>query len=181
MVRRRSHRSSLFLGVPVLKRFVVRNNGSLYNISHAAKYVDSSVCDVVPKGSTWARNPIPRIHTDNDGMAFVGSCVLPAYTGTIADCQQFPTPCPELAGATPANGMMGEWYKSNGHNQSAASDRNTHEGACSGDWTLGMISDELVLPPGIKAGNCEQPHPRKGRAWNPTITSAITSSTSPPS
>ena len=26
------------------------------------------------KGSTWARNPVPRIHTDNIGMAFVGGC-----------------------------------------------------------------------------------------------------------
>ena len=100
----------------------------------------------------WARNPVPRIHTDNVGMAFVGTCVQPEYTGTIQDCQQFPTPCPELAGATPANKMMGEWYRSNGHNESTASDRNTHEGACSGDWTLGMISDELVLPKDIKAG-----------------------------
>eukprot|EP01052_Picozoa_sp_SAG31_P036033 SAG31_NODE_4435_length_3232_cov_1.786467_1_plen_165_part_00 len=32
---------------------IMWNNGSLYNISEAAKYVDDSVCDVVPKGSTW--------------------------------------------------------------------------------------------------------------------------------
>jgi hypothetical protein len=31
---------------------IMWNNGSLYNISHAAKYVDDSVCAVVPKGST---------------------------------------------------------------------------------------------------------------------------------
>ena len=50
--------------------------------------------------------------------------------------------------------MMGEWYRSNGHNESTAPDRNTHEGACSGDWTLGMISDELKLPQDIKPGKC---------------------------
>jgi hypothetical protein len=135
---------------------IMWNNGTLYPIPGAAKYVDDSICPVVPKGSTWARNPVPRIHTDNVGMAFVGTCVQPEYTGTIADCQQFPTPCPNISGATPANKMMGEWYRSNGHNESTAPDRNTHEGACSGDWTLGMISDELKLPQGIKPGKCAQ-------------------------
>ena len=48
------------------------NNGSLYPIK--GKFVDDSVCPVVPKGSTWARNPIPRIHDDNIGMAFIGGC-----------------------------------------------------------------------------------------------------------
>jgi len=135
---------------------IMWNNGSLYPIPKAAKYVDDSVCDVVPKGSTWARNPIPRIHTDNVGMAFVGSCTLRngswLPSGVIDDCQQFPTPCPALAGATPENKMMGTWYRSNGKDKSTATDRNTHEGACSGDWTLGMVSDELVLPKKIKAG-----------------------------
>ncbi len=44
---------------------IMWNNGTLYPIK--GKFVDDSVCDVVPKGSTWARNPIPRIHTDNLG------------------------------------------------------------------------------------------------------------------
>ena len=82
---------------------IMWNNGSLYPIE--GKFVDESVCAVVPKGSTWvsfrpclpapaqnhlrslsqaakprlfcaqARNPIPRIHTDNIGMAFVGKCL----------------------------------------------------------------------------------------------------------
>ena len=46
---------------------IMWNNGTLYPIK--GKFVDGSVCAVVPKGSTWARNPIPRIHTDNVGMA----------------------------------------------------------------------------------------------------------------
>ena len=141
---------------------IMWNNGTLYPIPKAAKYVDDSVCPVVPKGSTWARNPVPRIHTDNHGMAFVGKCVEGHYGDSgddycsehKADCQQFPTPCPELERATVANKMMGEWYRSNGKNESTASDRNTHEGACSGDWTLGMISDELILPKSIKPGKC---------------------------
>ena len=141
---------------------IMWNNGTLYPIPKAAKYVDDSVCPVVPKGSTWARNPVPRIHTDNVGMAFVGKCVTENYADRgddycsehKADCQQFPTPCPEVERATVANKMMGEWYRSNGVNESSVPDRNTHEGACSGDWTLGMISDELVLPKSIKPGKC---------------------------
>jgi predicted carbohydrate-binding protein with CBM5 and CBM33 domain len=31
-------------------------------------------------------------------------------------------------------------------------DNNAHEGACSGDWTLGMISDEVVVPKDISPG-----------------------------
>ena len=48
------------------------NNGTLYPIK--GMFVDESVCSVVPKGSTWARNPIPRIHDNNIGMAFIGGC-----------------------------------------------------------------------------------------------------------
>ena len=92
---------------------IMWNNGTLYPIPHAAKYVDDSVCAVVPKGSTWARNPVPRIHTDTLGMAFQGKCAPPQKIGGKykEDCQQFPTPCPKLEHATPANKMMGEWCK----------------------------------------------------------------------
>ena len=52
---------------------IMWNNGTLRPIE--GKFVDDAVCPVVPQGSTWARNPIPRIHTDNIGMAFVGKCL----------------------------------------------------------------------------------------------------------
>ena len=52
--------------------FQMWNNGTLHPIR--GMFVDDTVCPVVPKGSTWARNPVPRIHTDNIGMAFVGGC-----------------------------------------------------------------------------------------------------------
>ena len=92
-------------------------------------------------------------------MAFVGNCVetkgeFPAIDDYCSphksDCQQFPTPCPEAEGAAP--GGAGGWYMSNGVNESRAPDRNTHEGACSGDWTLGMISDEVVIPADVRPG-----------------------------
>lgn len=65
------------------------------------------VCQVVPKGSTWARNPIPRIHTDNVGMAWVGKCdSLPQYVSPEkTDCQNFPSPCPDIDRG---------WYMSDG-------------------------------------------------------------------
>ena len=31
-------------------------------------------------------------------------------------------------------------------------DSNQHEGWCSGDWTLGMVSDKIVIPKTIKPG-----------------------------
>ena len=109
----------------------------------------------VPKGSTWARNPIPRIHTDNVGMAFVGKCTAACkqpgapWCNEKVDCQQFPSPCPELD--------IG-WYGP-GTNQSHMPtalpflpDSNQHEGWCSGDWTLGMVSDKLVIPKTMAPG-----------------------------
>ena len=48
------------------------NDGSLHPLP--GKFVDDSVCAVVPAGSTWARTPVPRIHTDNIGMAWIGAC-----------------------------------------------------------------------------------------------------------
>jgi hypothetical protein len=138
---------------------IMWNNGSLYNISHAAKYVDDSVCPVVPQGSTWARNPIPRIHTDNIGMAFVGKC-LPqggpnackqqgaGWCWAKDDCQQFPNPCP---------GLDEGWYGPGANathmpTGSFAPDSNKHEGWCSGDWTLGMVSDQIHIPKTLKPG-----------------------------
>ena len=31
-------------------------------------------------------------------------------------------------------------------------DDNRHEGWCSGDWTLGMVSDKVVIPDDLKPG-----------------------------
>ena len=51
---------------------IMWNDGSVRKIE--GLFVDDSVCPVKPRGSTWARNPIPRIHTDNLGMAYAGKC-----------------------------------------------------------------------------------------------------------
>jgi len=133
---------------------IMWNNGSLYPIK--GKFVDDAVCTVVPKGSTWARNPIPRIHTDNTGMAFVGKCTPQsgpnacrqkgaAWCGAKDDCQQFPSPCPFDKG----------WYMGNASHMPTGPflpDSNQHEGWCSGDWTLGMVSDKVFIPATLKPG-----------------------------
>eukprot|EP00656_Telonema_subtile_P045546 TRINITY_DN517_c0_g1_i2.p1 TRINITY_DN517_c0_g1~~TRINITY_DN517_c0_g1_i2.p1 ORF type:complete len:424 (-),score=67.35 TRINITY_DN517_c0_g1_i2:222-1493(-) len=128
---------------------IMWNNGTLYPIK--GMFVDGSV--VVPKGSTWARNPVPRIHTDNVGMAYVGKCLQGAacsqagapYCPAKDDCQQFPSPCSIDDG----------WFNGNATHMPTGSfppDSNNHEGWCSGDWTLGMISDQVVIPATINPG-----------------------------
>lgn len=130
------------------------NNGTLYPIK--GMFVDDSVCSVVPKGSTWARSPIPKIHRDNIGMAYIGNCTLEnAQACTLDrgkcsqakdDCINFPTPCPDIDKG---------WYGGNSTHmptQFNPPDDNRHEGWCSGDWTLGMISDKVIIPEDIKPG-----------------------------
>lgn len=119
---------------------IMWNNGTIYPIK--GMFVDDSECPVTPKGSTWARNPIPRIHTDNIGMAFVGNCTYDSprrgsWSAAKADCQQFPSPCPAIDN---------DWY------DASHIDKNDHEGACSGDWTLGMVADRVIVPKSIKPG-----------------------------
>ena len=141
---------------------IMWNNGTLRPIE--GKFVDEAVCPVVPRGSTWARNPIPRIHTDNIGMAFVGKCLdqrpNPAGPAGVCkqddapwcwakeDCEQFPNPCP---------GLDVGWYMGNATHMPPGGkpffpDSNQHEGWCSGDWTLGMVSDEVVVPKDLAPG-----------------------------
>ena len=185
---------------------IMWNNGSLRPIE--GKFVDGAVCPVVPRGSTWARNPIPRIHTDNIGMGFVGQCLdqrpNPAGPPGVCaqegapwcwakrDCEQFANPCP---------GLDEGWYHGNAtrsaratsrttasrplqsplscpHTRHARShphadltrrlsvchctvptgtfppDSNAHEGWCSGDWTLGMVSDLVTIPEELPPGKC---------------------------
>ena len=189
------------------------NNGSLRPIE--GKFVDGAVCPVVPRGSTWARNPIPRIHTDNLGMGFVGQCLdqrpNPAGPPGVCaqegapwcwakrDCEQFANPCPGLDEGwyhgsathsararrrTPTTHPLVEPlrvdpYRACSHAASAPAprshatrtprlaaclctvptgtfppDSNAHEGWCSGDWTLGMVSDLVTIPEELPPGRC---------------------------
>eukprot|EP00039_Didymoeca_costata_P018793 m.334995 g.334995 ORF g.334995 m.334995 type:complete len:409 (-) comp17490_c0_seq1:105-1331(-) len=99
-------------------------------------YIDGVFVDgdaVVPKNSTWARNPIPRINDDNIGLANETGC--DGHAGRFHPaCYQFPAPCPQDNGTLP--------WSTDGSGQ----------GWCSGDWTMGSISDEVIVPKDIKPG-----------------------------
>mmetsp|Transcript_20223 Transcript_20223/g.56068 ORF Transcript_20223/g.56068 Transcript_20223/m.56068 type:complete len:414 (-) Transcript_20223:94-1335(-) len=155
------------------KRQVLKwNNGSLeYPMGSKAIFVDGDA--VKPRGSTWARNPIPRIQDDSIGLHDPGACPGPT---TKADprpgCLSFPAPCPwdtytrtgllpcEHADATPGrcdfNGM----------------------GHCSNDWVVGLVSDNVFIPSELAAGDyvlswrwdCEE----TAQVWNNCADVSIT-------
>lgn len=104
------------------KQALVWNNGTRLPIQGI--FVDTGV---VPQGSTWARNPIPRINDDNIGLADLASCPGPKGTSGPG-CVQFPPPCPQDTG-------IYDW-----------STDGSGQGACSGDWTAGSISDHVIVP-----------------------------------
>ena len=88
-----------------------------------------------PPGSMWSRNPIPRVNDDNRGLADPGSC--PGPNGRSGHgCVQFPAPCPQDTGPYP--------WSTDGSGQ----------GACSGDWTMGVIEDTVLIPKDLPSGDC---------------------------
>jgi len=113
---------------------IMWNNGTMYPINGV--FVDDSDCPVVPSGSTWARNPIPRVNTDNRGLANVTNCNNTGRNGGrfLPNCQQFPSICPEDTGTY-------SW-----------STDGSGQGLCSGDWTIGMISDKVIIPTTLNPG-----------------------------
>lgn len=133
---------------------IMWNNGTLRPIK--GTFVDHTVIGtdgkpVVPEGHVWARNPVPRIHTDNIGMAYVGKCTMgpprrESWSASKEDCQQFASPCPDID--------TGWWNCTDGVHQGGCdkSGNSDHWGYCSGDWTLGMIADRVVVPKDLKPG-----------------------------
>lgn len=108
---------------------LVWNNGTRWPITNV--YVDTGVR---PVGSTWARNPIPRVNDDNIGLADLPGC--PGPTGKSGPrCVQFQPPCPQDTGRLP--------WSTDGSGQ----------GECSGDWTMGLIADKLIIPKTIAPGD----------------------------
>jgi len=95
-----------------------------------------------PPGSTWAMNPIPRINFDSTSSgqpAGAQGCWPDPATGGAEgpQCRQFDPPCPQDDGwvADPTNGT----------------DR-SGQGACSGDFTDGIILDRVVVPADVPPG-----------------------------
>lgn len=123
------------------------NNGSLIEVLGEEKGVFVSGVGVTfgPPGSTWARNPIPRVNTDNRGLANEKGCNQTGHNGGRNNpiCQQFKALCSQDTGTYPECSEMQGWpcsYDGSG------------QGACSGDWTAGLIADKVVVPQDIKPG-----------------------------
>eukprot|EP00036_Acanthoecidae_sp_10tr_P012007 CAMPEP_0182917744 /NCGR_PEP_ID=MMETSP0105_2-20130417/1687_1 /TAXON_ID=81532 ORGANISM="Acanthoeca-like sp., Strain 10tr" /NCGR_SAMPLE_ID=MMETSP0105_2 /ASSEMBLY_ACC=CAM_ASM_000205 /LENGTH=475 /DNA_ID=CAMNT_0025054763 /DNA_START=27 /DNA_END=1454 /DNA_ORIENTATION=+ len=111
------------------KQALVWTNGTRYSIPGV--FVDEGTW---PQGSTWARNPIPRVNDDNKGLANEAGCPGPSGTSGPA-CLQFAPPCPQDTGRLP--------WSTDGSGQ----------GECSGDWTAGVISDEVIVPKDLAPGD----------------------------
>lgn len=112
------------------KQRLLWNNGTRLSIQGV--FVDSGTW---PKGSTWARNPIPRIDFGANGDLENGVC-RGATRG--ASCINFDPPCDD------------SWLQV--RKTDAAAYGSEVQGECSGDWTNGRISDEVLVPADIQPG-----------------------------
>ena len=89
-----------------------------------------------PPGSTWARSLIPRINTDNRGLQADAAAACPGPDGKSGPgCTQFTPPCATDRGPEPWSTDL------------------SYQGACSGDWTAGLIADRVAVPEGLPAGD----------------------------
>ena len=126
------------------KQQLLWNNGS--RLSIAGVWVDNGTN---PIGSTWARNPIPRIDWGSGGPAsgaYGGNCRSPKGKRTAA-CVNFKPPCEEGLWKNGDEGML-PW-----HTIDAAAEPDDVEGYCSGDWTGGQIVDEVLIPKDLAPGD----------------------------
>merc|ERR1712217_386912 len=83
-------------------------------------------------------NPVPRVNTDNRGLANEKGCNQTGATGGRNNpiCQQFKALCPQDIGTYPMCSATQGWpcsYDGSG------------QGACSGDWTAGVVADKVIL------------------------------------
>ena len=98
-----------------------------------------------PKGSMWARDPIPRIQDGRTGLhphtaEQGGRCPDgSARAHNASGCLAFPAPCSFDTGMLPC--PAGEPCDGNGM------------GACSSDWVVGLISDEVIIPKDLEPGH----------------------------
>jgi len=119
------------LGFDRAKQTLVWINGTRLPIH--GMFVDQGVH---PAGSTWARNPIPRINTDNRGLDPAAAAACPGPDGLSGPgCAQFQPPCPMDHGPEPWSSDL------------------SYQGACSGDWTVGLIADTVLIPDELPPGD----------------------------
>eukprot|EP00656_Telonema_subtile_P053251 TRINITY_DN7659_c0_g1_i2.p1 TRINITY_DN7659_c0_g1~~TRINITY_DN7659_c0_g1_i2.p1 ORF type:complete len:400 (+),score=40.23 TRINITY_DN7659_c0_g1_i2:145-1344(+) len=97
-----------------------------------------------PQGSTWARDPLPRINDDNAGLQDASACTGPKGTdgshcpGPMCGCLQFAAPCPWDEGQL---NCTGTGCHGNGM------------GSCSSDWVVGLIEDAVKIPAELPVGD----------------------------
>jgi hypothetical protein len=147
------------------------NNGTLeYPMGDKAIWVDGDI--VKPKGSTWARDPLPRIYdVQKKGLHDPDSCpgANVRNASGLFGCLAFPAPCPwdtyVTDGLTPCNqtadmhgpGQAHGGGHVHGHEHGDARgfvgrcDSNGMS-QCSDDWTIGVISDHVLIPSNLAAG-----------------------------
>lgn len=91
-----------------------------------------------PPNSTWARNPIPRIDFDSRSSGQPANFSGCQRVAKGQACRQFDPPCPGDHG----------WYS-----QPPKHNAVDVVGECSGDWTLGLIVDKVMVPTTIAPGD----------------------------
>merc|ERR1719352_1689402 len=110
------------------KQVLKWNNGTLeYPMGSKAIFVDGDA--VRPRGSTWARNPIPRIWDSKLGLHDPEACPGPTTRANESPgCLAFPAPCPwdtyTKTGLLPCEHAEGIPGKCDGNGM----------GQCSSDW-----------------------------------------------
>lgn len=123
------------------KQILKWNNGTLeYPMGDKAIFVDGDL--VKPQGSTWARNPIPRIWDTKTGLHNPEACPGPSTraAGSPPGCLAFPAPCPwdtyTTEGLLPCDNSGKHPQKCDGDGMSQ----------CASDWVVGVISDTVLIP-----------------------------------
>jgi len=126
------------LDFDVTAQTLVWNNGSLnFPMKTNGIFVKEGT---YPKGSMWARNPLPRIWDTKLGLSDPESCPKGGPRGPAgsAGCTAFKPPCPWDTGIEPCHekGCDGDGM-----------------GACSSDWVVGLIQDTVIIPADLKPGD----------------------------
>merc|ERR1712185_79696 len=133
------------------KQVLKWNNGTLqYPMGAKAVFVDGDL--VKPKGSTWARNPLPRIWDTKLGLHNPDACPGPSTraAGSPPGCLAFPAPCPwdtyNTTGLVPCDDPGAETEPTRNarrlHDHSQVSLGRCDGdgmGQCSSDWVVGVI------------------------------------------
>lgn len=123
------------------KQQLMWNNGTRMSI--VGVFVDVGT---TPAGSTWARNPIPRIdfddHSSGQPASFQGRCKTSPHWASGTACRQFDPPCPQDEG----------WFPQPPRKWGSGGAVDV-EGVCSGDWTGGVIVDVVRIPVDVAPGD----------------------------